>query len=193
MQLLRCDEISDRIQIACRTYQCHKSICRPATQYGLDESANLVAVFPIQRGRSWRHSIAMAHNLRVIGGITMVPNSYPRFSLLANSVFRFKLNGEIAGNPINRTDRHNHNLPSSISIMEVLPRTESASLRQFIYGPRGPVPRYLMPPHSVLETRFATVKGNSLFNVFCVAIRAALEGCTWQPSRQLRQRRRITH
>lgn len=101
-------------------------------------------------------------------------------------VFRFKLNGEIEA-VNNRTEAI-----TTIAVLGLdhrsLTEDRKRVIEEFIYGPRGDAPISYAAAQRARNS-ICNRKGNSLFNVFCVAIRAALEE-HMAALTKLRQRRR---
>ena len=101
-------------------------------------------------------------------------------------VFRFKLNGEIEAID-NRTEAI-----TTIAVLDLnhgsLTEDRKRVIEEFIYGPRGDAPISYAAAQRARNS-ICNRNGNSLFNVFCVAIRAALEE-HMAALTKLRQRRR---
>lgn len=146
-----------------------QSRCREELHGSDLDYANLVACFPRHEVRGQpRYGARLKGNWWDNDGTEFVSPLQPA----CEQVFRFRLNGEIE--PIdNRTDAR-----TTIAVLGldhgILTEDRKRAIEEFVYGPTGDAPMSYAAARRA-QTSICNRRGNSLFNEFCVAIRAALE------------------
>lgn len=114
----------------------------------------------------------MAHNVRVVGGITTVPNWRSPLQPACEQVFRFKIDGEIEAID-NRTEAK-----TTIAVLGLdhksLTEDRKRVIEEFIYGQKGDNPMSYTAAQRARD-KICALNRNSRFYEFCVAIRSALE------------------
>ncbi len=146
-----------------------QSRCREDLHGSDLDYTNLVACFPRDGMKAqYRYGAQRKGNWWDNGGAEFVSPLQPT----CEQVFRFKLNGEIEA-VNNRTEAI-----TTIDVLDLdhrsLTEERKRVIEEFIYGPTGDNPMSYDDAQRARNS-ICNRNGNSLFYVFCVAIRAALE------------------